>query len=247
VLSTSLLRSWLADLHNDLVAETVSDTESSRQAHQRSRHIEKCLEVTMRELNGLSIENSPLIESDTILPIAFLADVIEKSLGTERDVYRGSGSLHLGVSRVTQAQMLRDGWCMSDVHRLSHQLDLASLYLASNLDRPEAQVEHHECTRRLCVKSQVDNEAYVTAHDTKRCDGKCEFVGVSQDKLASILHSGAIPLISYDRHDDSGAIDLVPTAPGTPYVAISHVWSHGWGTRMIILFRNVRCVGLLIG
>src|SRR5205085_2408368 len=153
----------------------------------------------VNQLNALSLQNSPLIESGTVLAIACLADVIEKSFGTRQDAYRASGGWHLGVSRAIQKQMLTDGWCKNDVHRLSHQLDLASLYLASCLDRPEPQVCHHDCSYSLCKMSQVDEKEYVTAHDTKTCDGNCKFVGVSPNELTSILRSGAIPLICYDE------------------------------------------------
>jgi hypothetical protein len=144
VISTSHLRSRLADLHKDLELIQADARQSRR------RHIDRCLEITIDNLNRLSLQDSPLIGSEEILSIAFLCDVIEKGFGTSKDAYRASGSLHLGISRPLQTRMLGDGWCKNDVYRLSHQLDLSSFYLASNLDRPEPQVCHKDCTTRLC-------------------------------------------------------------------------------------------------
>jgi hypothetical protein len=102
----------------------------------RHRHIDRCLEITIDNLNRLSLQESPLVDSEEVLSIVFLCDLIDKRFGTSKDAYRASGSLRLGIPRPLQTRMLRDGWCKNDVYRLSHQLDLSSLYLANNLDRP---------------------------------------------------------------------------------------------------------------
>jgi hypothetical protein len=223
VISTVRLRPLLLDLKK-------RHEQFSSEARQTPRkHVDACLEIAIDTINGLSIRNSSLVESNEVLSIAFLCDLIEKDLGIQKDAYRASGSLHLGISRPLQTRMLRDKWCKNDVHRLAHQLDLSSLYLASNLDMPEPQVDHKDCTSRLCVKSQIDQQTYVTSHDTKNCHGYCENVGVSADDLASILTSGFVPLICYDAENDPDNIKLVPAIPDTPYVSISHVWSHGIG------------------
>lgn len=223
VISTAHLRSLLVDLHKsqELLPSATQQT--------RREHIDKCLKIAIDTVNSLSIQNSPLIESNEVLSIAFLCDLIEKSFGTEKEAYRASGSLHLGVSRPLQTKMLTHGWCKNDVHRLAHQLDLSSLYLASNLDRPEREVCHKDCTTRLCITSQIDEKKYVTRHDARNCDGNCEYIGVSQSELLYILRSGVIPLIYYDAKNAPNSIKLVPAIPGTSYVAISHVWSHGLG------------------
>lgn len=223
VISTSHLRPRLANMHKSLELIHADARQS------RHRHIDRCLGITIDTLNRLSLQDSPAIDSEEVLSITFLCGVIEKSSGTSKDAYRTSGSLHLGISRPLQTTMLRDKWCKNDVYRLSNQLDLSSLYLASNLDRPEPQVCHKDCTTRLCVKCQVDEEKYITHHDTKSCNGKCEYVGVSQNKLTSILQSGAILLIYYDADNTPDTIKLVPATAGISYVTISYIWSHGLG------------------
>jgi hypothetical protein len=225
VISTMHLRSLLLRLHK------IQEQLPSEAGQIRREHIDACLNIAIDTVNSLSLRNSPLIESNEVLSIAILCDLIQKSFGTRRGAYRASGSLDLGVSQPLKTRMLGDGWCKNDVHRLAHQLDLSSFYLASNLERPEAEVVHDDCTNRLCVKSQIDEKNYVTCHDTKSCDGNCEDVGVSRDELASILHSGFVPLICYDAQHSPDKIRLVPAITKTSYVAISHVWSHGLGNR----------------
>ena len=193
------------------------------------KHIKSCLAFTEQTINILIISKSSLKQSLDLLAIAVLYDAIEKSLGMRKDAYRAGGRLALGAGEHLQTQMPEDGWCTHDVHRVAHQFDLPSLYLSSNLDRPEPQTSHRNCTAQACKAFRLDESKYSTLHNTPACDGKCGFVSASQDKLAAILLSGVIPLIRYEADIDPSNIELVPASAGTPYVAISHVWSHGLG------------------
>jgi hypothetical protein len=191
VLSTTYLRNLTQQLHRRLKDPTVDASRTTSEAT-----VLKALDVAMDMVNLITLRKSPLAETYVTLAIAALCDTIYKSFGTKLDAYRASGKLDLKVSQPIQAQMLHDGWCPKDVHRFSHQLDLASLYLASNLGVPESQIRHTSCTKVECIKSQVHNKDYVTKHDTKRCDGHCAFVGVRQSELARILLSGSVPFSS---------------------------------------------------
>jgi hypothetical protein len=193
------------------------------------KHIKSCLAFAEKIINLLSLSESSLKQSVDLLAIAVLYDTIEKSLGVKKDAYRAGGRLALGAGEYLQTRMLDDGWCTHDIHRVAHQFDLPSLYLSSNLDRPEPQTSHKNCTAQACKAFKLDESKYLTLHNTPACNGKCGSVGVSQDELAAILLSGRIPLIQYDEERDPSNIKLIPASAGTPYVAISHVWSHGLG------------------
>lgn len=193
------------------------------------KHVKSCLAIAVQIINLLSLTDSSLKQSVDLLAIAVLYDAIEKNLGTKRDAYRAGGMLALGAGEYLQTRMLDDGWCRHDIHRVAHQFDLPSLYLSSNLERPEPQASHNNCTAQACKVFKLDESSYLTLHNTPACNGKCEFVHVSQDELAGILLSGQIPLIQYDEERDPSNIKLIPASPDTPYVAISHVWSHGLG------------------
>lgn len=224
VLSTMRLRDLVQQLYR-----RSKDTSAENSSSAADERIQQTLQIAIDMVNSLSLQKSPLSETDDFIVIVTLCDTIHKSFGTQIDSYRASGTLDLGVYQPLQKRMLSDGWCKRDVHRLSHQLDLASLYLASNLNVPEAHVQHDGCTKFECLKSKVDESKYITRHDERTCNGNCSFVSVEKSDLTSILLSGVIPLISYQDKDDSGLVKLVPATPGTPYVAISHVWSHGLG------------------
>jgi len=187
------------------------------------------MEFAEQIINLLSLSDSTLKQSIDLLAIAVLYDAIDKSLGTKMDAYRAGGRLAMGAGKYLQTRMLDDGWCRHDIHRVAHQFDLPTLYLASNLDRPEPQASHKNCTTQACEAFKLDESKYVTLHNTPACNGNCGSVDVSQDELATILLSGLIPLIEYDEERDPCNIKLIPASPGTPYVAISHVWSHGLG------------------
>ena len=223
VLSAAHSRSLLTDLHKSRELQPPDTQRSSR------RHAAECLKRAAAFLNELSLRSSALVQSAEILSIALLCDLVEKSFGTDLGAFGASGSLRLGVSEYLQSIMVNDGWCRNDIYRLSYQLDLPSLYLASNLEMPESQVCHRDCTDRLCKKSQIDEYNYITQHDLRICNGRCNCVGVSQEELLFILRTRVVPLIYYDANNASDRIVLVPGDPRTPYVAISHVWSHGLG------------------
>lgn len=221
VLTSAYLRSLIVQLHQQLKLDTKGDG--------RSR-IHSALQISADIVNKLSIQDHPLAMSGELLVIAILSDTIHKSFAPTIDVYRPSGLLDLSVSKPIQKRMVEDGWCKRDVYRLSHQLDLESFYLASSLDPPEAHVSHSHCTELECIRSKVDEKAYVSQHVTPACDGTCKFIGVDEAELADILLSGDIPLVCYRSNPGpNDRISLVRAAPGTQYVAISHVWSHGLG------------------
>lgn len=222
-LSTAYLRSYLKSVHQSLASMDAVACDSHFQ------HIENCTGIAADVLNGLSLRNCPVVESNEVLAIAVLCDLIIKEFGTVDNAYRASGRLHLGLSKRLQVQMRQDGWCPTDVHRLAHQLDLSSLYYASNLDRPEPDVRHDGCSEALCSKSQLQESSYNIRH-APSCDGKCKMIDVPSEELSSILLTlNVIPLIQYDPTNDLSPLKLVPALPGTRYVAISHVWSHGLG------------------
>lgn len=219
LLSTKQLRSLLSTWdHEDL--DTRNDFWN---------HIKECLKVTMDVINQLSILRSTLLESPIVFSVVLLYDLIEKNLGIKDDAYRSAGGLHLNASIYLQSRMLNDGWCRNDVCRLSSQLDLSALFLASYLERPEPERDHRGCSERLCSVSQVDEANYVTLHERSRCEGDCPNVTAHQDELFSILRKGVIPLVSYNMVGGEVRFKIVEHTLNARYVAISHVWSHGLG------------------
>jgi hypothetical protein len=135
---------------------------------------------------------------------------------------------------VLKARMVTDGWCPSDVYRISSQASIPStLYFVSMFDKPRPLLRHENCTSMYCKHWKVDEGSYVTNHVSDGCD--CQSVATPLGDIEEILSSGSdlIPLITPDitnvGADGQKYVKLERSSPERRYVAISHVWSDGRG------------------
>lgn len=123
-------------------------------------------------------------------------------------------------------QMLQQGWCPSEVEKLRSQFTgLNTMHHIAQLQRPNANQDHSNCTRHLCTAFQMDIETYKPSHLSDGCS--CDLIGIDERASSLILRStDTYPIIRFDQIGD-GADDfelvLEPYEPGVPYVALSHV------------------------
>ena len=143
---------------------------------------------------------------------------------------------------VLEGRLLDDGWCPSQVKRVSRALLPTSLYLLSNMRRPDPHLDHgisdiatgrKRCTEHQCFANQVRLKDYTTKHDAAYVhDGNgvnCEFFATEQMQMFEWLKKGILPLTLYT--DDPPKLYIVPSTTHTRYVAISHVWAQGLGNQ----------------
>ena len=141
-----------------------------------------------------------------------------------------------------EARMLRDGWCPSQVKRLSRALLPPSLYLVANMRRPDPHIDHaltdaaagrQSCTGYQCFANQVRLEDYKTKHDAAcKVDASgatCGFLAADHRQMFEWLKKGTLPLALYT--DDPPKLRMYSSAARTRYVAISHVWAQGLGNQ----------------
>jgi hypothetical protein len=79
----------------------------------------------------------------------------------------------------------------------------------------------------------VDPDGYQTQHTKDGCG--CDVVEANQDQVISILASGGIPIVGFSMAgiNNGEQLSILGSSNSTPYVAISHVWSHGLGNARI--------------
>jgi hypothetical protein len=134
-----------------------------------------------------------------------------------------------GGEVVLRANMLKEGWCLSEVERLLRKHSVNGVYFASTMDRHYPILDHSLCSRLFCQASIVDLATYNTKHVEDCC--RCPFVGPSKQELDSHIQSGGIPVVLLPCEEDLATSSelTIASARSTPFVAISHVWRDGLG------------------
>ncbi|KAL2840676.1 hypothetical protein BJY01DRAFT_218215 [Aspergillus pseudoustus] len=129
------------------------------------------------------------------------------------------------------ARMHKAGWCPSEVSMVEETFTSASAHYVSQMERPPAAVQrkHPDCTSKLCLARQLNEETYRTAHTTDECD--CQHYGPVMDEVVSIISAGGIPLLSITptRKEPFLKVEVEKYTEGKKYIAFSHVWSDGLG------------------
>lgn len=141
-----------------------------------------------------------------------------------------------------EIHLLSDGWCPSQVKRVSRALLPPSLYLISNMRRPDPHVDHDiddttigrkRCTEYQCFANQVRLGDYATKHDVgckhDETGFTCKFLAADQMQMFGWLKEGILPLALYT--DKPPKLRIVPSNTHIKYVAISHVWAQGLGSQ----------------
>ncbi len=140
-------------------------------------------------------------------------------------------------------RMADEGWCRRAIHLLRGQLrSNAILLLAaynSQKGSPSVNKEDHvakKCTEDVCnVKSESETGRYVSRHAPGCKDPACAkaMVGPTEkqmDAIGDMLDNGSIPLMRFSEGvGEDIALEPFDWTRGTEFVAISHVWSHGYG------------------
>lgn len=123
-------------------------------------------------------------------------------------------------------QMLQRGWCPSETEKIRSQFQgLHTMHHIAQLQRPNTNQDHSNCTRHLCTAFQMDIDTYKPSHLTDGCS--CALIGIDERAASLILRStDTYPIIRFDQIGDGvDEFEMVvePYEPGVPYVALSHV------------------------
>lgn len=190
-----------------------------------ARHLRRLAQITQT-----LISKEPLILSFAII---CAIDVLCCSLNAtwfeltleNADVVTAPNASYLGL---LAARMVDNNWCLARAADLLGGKDINRCYLNSILPSYETQ-SHKGCEVVRCLKRPAQAEDINLKHRDS-CDFRCRIEFVDQLELIRVLNSNGNPGLRRERASQSyNAVYKVVDVRKYPYVAISHVWSHGLG------------------
>ncbi|PVH88676.1 hypothetical protein DL98DRAFT_622154 [Cadophora sp. DSE1049] len=143
-----------------------------------------------------------------------------------------TGFHHLGRNRDLYVERLeRYGICPSYYEYLDFVSTSAVEYFSVVYPFNNASNESHQlCNEKACVRHSTSRMPEADNHLKSGC--KCNSISLPISGIKEILDSDQYFVIDVERLLDlhtSPSDALTPYHPGLPYVAFSHVWSHGFG------------------
>ena len=161
------------------------------------------------------------------IPLGILMESVDRIFNVSRisNTLNPSNGCH--IHNHLETEMIKKGWCRSQIQMFARAYGESSLYLGNQLRR-QFQRRHDACTRAGCVAFDAQDHLPVPKHITGDCC--CKFLFSPIDKVTSIVMNASIPLIKI-CHSASNElfIDIVEYQENDEFVAISHVWSQGLG------------------
>jgi hypothetical protein len=126
-------------------------------------------------------------------------------------------------------RLARDkGWCPSVLRRIGQDVPELTEYAPLLENRPTHLGQSHSmCSKSVCRFSNVDTQDFKARHIDESCG--CQLLRLPMERIEEVLGRGGYFVVDADQLMNKSASSLVPFDPGRPYIAISHVWSHGLG------------------
>lgn len=130
--------------------------------------------------------------------------------------------------------LVQSGWCPFDVGILKRDFGINEIIYATQLRRHGRFERHSSCSPTACIANNIDDLTYVTRHETigTDCPGSsCRDVEFDYSNLCETIRAGSRPIVKSEinAHGELQFRIIPYGGDDTPYVAISHVWSHGLG------------------
>lgn len=189
----------------------------------------QCLNKAFDVLTASAAAKMSYLSSPVIFGIAALCD-FTKSTALSDTARSRCFKLPNDTSLLLRRRMEAIGWCPTNVQRLSFESDIASLLLVGAQPHPDPDKTHSTCDNKKCHAYQVDEKEYQRSHSPNCRGDHCRDLIVERDRLHTVLSSGSIALTKVVKEGSSGSqIQVLRADSGTRYIAISHVWSDGYG------------------
>lgn len=122
--------------------------------------------------------------------------------------------------------MFAHNWCPSRIAGLVNSVNTPLAYVASLLPSYDTR-SHDGCRPTKCLKGPSTVQAMVGVH-RENCDQKCVTTTVREIQLIHMWNEGGIPGVRLANSMQPEFVDIVDCTR-VPFIAISHVWSHGLG------------------
>ena len=216
----SVIEKWVSRVINGETATTYE-------------HLAECLRVTYAALRAV---NSAFDQRIKLL-IASTGELFEYAVNKAFHIENMARDNKCPVSwrkLVDEAlwteSMRAAGWCPSQVFILCQgAFSIQFLYYFTALRQPESPSRHQTCSKQKCTAYQNNLEKYTTQHCSSDCN--CEDLSVNIGAVEDILLEDQIPLLRVIPGQSLAelSLDIIPSQPGSQYVALSHVWADGLG------------------
>jgi hypothetical protein len=120
------------------------------------------------------------------------------------------------------------GWSKCDRRQSGNSFSALTLYYIGTAVERLTSGNHSECNGSTCALIEKPTENIVPKHVTNDC--QCDFIGPSENRIIDSIRNHLLPVLSYSEDSGWNVQDHdLDREDCLPYVAISHVWSHGLG------------------
>ena len=196
-------------------------------------HLAECLRVTYAALRAVNSAFDQRIRLSIASTGELLEYAVNKAFHIEnmaRD-NKCPASWRKLVDEASWTESMRAaGWCPSQIFILCQgAFSIQSLYYFTALLQPEPPSRHQTCSKHKCTAYQNNLKEYTIQHCISDC--KCEDLSVNIGAVEDILLEDQIPLLRVIPGQSLAelSLDIIPSQPGSQYVALSHVWADGLG------------------
>lgn len=207
----------MVSIHKDDLPETI--------LYGKTENLTKNIKRAQSVLRILMEEQNPHVRIDISVSIDILCHTLSKIISVITGEYIMLQSPDY-ADRFLEIMRARN-WCPS---RISGSLETPSEtplgYVASLLPSYETD-SHAGCRGIKCLKRPSVVEAMTGLH-REECDKKCPYTKIPEAELIHIWKAGGIPGVRLAKDMQPWCVDIVDCT-GEPFIAISHVWSHGLG------------------
>lgn len=229
LITTKNLPDDLASWRQRIGAKSANERETSL------RSAVACLDdvaTTLLQIAKFEVLHAPqkLLPDEVYLSLAVLALTLDWcsqrifGLGSERTFATATSQLRCVF---LESRMIVLGWCPSHIFELYNRVSLSGLYYMSLLGPRVTARKHVKCTKEDCLMNHVPDDEYVRMHVMEGC--ACGDFSIDMGKVVTILEDGKFPVISLLDRSGLLEVDVVEYREPMRYVAISHVWSDGFG------------------
>jgi hypothetical protein len=121
-------------------------------------------------------------------------------------VARGQGSQLTPADRILEANMIKNGWCTHQIHKVLFTFSYQAAYYISKLPRSgNARIMHKTCKKNSCNGWNSKPGLTRPRHVTESCS--CATISISSMDVAEVIQGGDIPLVSIEE-DAHGSLTL---------------------------------------
>lgn len=213
-------RAFMSVLNGGFLPEGLSKVKGVKLAESISR--------TQSTLRVIMDQFDPVVRFDIVVSIDILchtlAKIIRETRGENLELRSPS------FMRQFEKIMIARNWCPSRISQLANAVNTPIGYIASLLPSYESS-PHGGCNPRKCFKRPSTLQTMPRSH-RQDCNENCSLVTILESKLIKMLTEGGIPGLRLVNNCTVENIEIVDCTQ-QPFIAISHVWSHGLGNDKI--------------